>query len=224
MNTWLKGISAIFAIIVALALGLPWGLYWFGASALPRELVPTSRTYPVELRQMYWHALDGEGEIRIRRLSPVVVAWSFARLPNSSRSADLQALANTARIRTLPSVADAQATRRISSEIAYEIRISREWTPTQIVDTALAETWLGRGAKGMDAAAPVYFGAPLSRLTVQEQLSLLALSQAPSFLDPSCRHERFAERYRFMAGRLGMSTDHAAVNAALARLQPITCP
>ncbi len=226
MNAWLKGIFTIFASIVTLTLGLPWGLYWYGASALPRELVPTHRAYPAELRKMYWHALGGEGDIRIRRLNPHAVAWSFARSSHDSshsKTADLQALAATARIRSLPFVSDTRATRRISSEIAYEIRISREWTPAQVIDTALAETWLGRGAIGMDAAAPAYFGAPLSQLTAQEQLSLLTLAKAPSFFDPSCRRDRFSDRYRFMAGRLGISSDRAAVDTALARLQPTTC-
>lgn len=226
MNAWLKGTFAILAIIATLLLGLPWGLYWYGASALPRELVPTNRAYPAELRHMYWRTLGGNGDIRIRRLNPIAVAWSFARLsrhPSRYAAADLQALANTARIRSFPLAADTRTTRRILSEITYEIRISREWNPAQVVDTALAETWLGRGAKGMDAAAPVYFGAPLSQLTSQEQLSLLILSKAPSSFDPSCRRNRFAERYRFMAGLLGVSADRAAVDTALARLQPIPC-
>lgn len=226
MNAWLKGIFTIFAVIAALVLALPWGLYWYGASALPRELVPANRTYSTELRQMYWRLLGGEGDIRIRRLNPVTVAVSFVRMshdPGSNAAADLQALANTSRVRSFPLATGANATRRISSEIAYEIRISQEWTPEQVIDTTLAETWLGRGATGMDAAAPAYFNAPLSQLTEQEQLSLLILSKAPSFFDPSCRRERFAARYRFLAARLGMEASPAAVETALARLRSITC-
>jgi hypothetical protein len=230
MSTGLKWLCIAVAIPVVVVLATIYGAYWYGASALPATIKPSDHEYPAELRRMYWQAMGGNGDIRIRRLNPLTMAWNMFRMVEDTSDGrmqpsppDLQALTTVSRI-LLSKITPAPSTaRRHLAEIAMVIRVSREWDPKQILDTSLAEQWFGRGAHGLDQAARTYFGIEANELSPEESLALLAIERGPSYYDPTCRRERFVKRYRFLANRVGMPAGEAAIARATSRLHAIDC-
>ena len=94
----------------------------------------------------------------------------------------------------------------------------------RMVDTILAESTFGRGAKGIEQAALAWYGRPLDDLVPEERLLLITLMKGPSHYDPVCRPERFAQRYPWAAKRAGFADAGSALRAALARMRPSACP
>ena len=230
MSTGLKWLCVAVAIPALVVLAAIYGAYWYGASALPATIKPSDHEYPAELRRMYWQSMGGIGDTRIRRLDPLTMAWTMFRMVEDAGDGrikptppDMQALTNVARIR-IPGVEPGLPTiRRSLAEIALMIRISREWSGKQVVDTVLAEQWFGRGARGFDQASNAYFGVDANKLSPGEALSLLVIERGPSSFDPTCRRERFFERYNFLAKRVDLPAGDDAIGRATARLRTTEC-
>jgi len=230
MSTGLKWLCVAVAIPVVVVFAAIYSAYWYGTSVLPVEIKPSAREYPAELRQMYWRSMGGTGDIRIRRLNPLTMAWTVFRMVEDARDGrikptppDLQALTNIARIRISGIEPSLPTFRRSLAEIALMIRISREWGEKQVVDTVLAEQWFGRGARGFDQASNAYFGVDANKLSPEEVLSLLVIERGPSSFDPTCRRERFVERYSFLAKRVDLPAGDDAIRRATARLRATEC-
>ncbi len=230
MSTGLKWLCVAVAIPVVIVLAAIYGAYWYGASALPAEIKPGDREYPAGIRRMYWHSLGGAGDIRIRRLNPLTMTWTVFRTVENAGNGriepsppDLQLLTSVARTRISGAGPKLPAFRRSLAEIALVIRTSREWSARQVIDTALAEQWFGRGARGVDEAASTYFGIPTGELSAEEALGLLVLERGPSYFDPTCHRDRFVERYKFLARRVGMPAGDDAIGRATARLRTTEC-
>lgn len=229
-NSWPKWLFIVLLTIAALIVVPIYGFYWYGTSALPRDLLPSPLRFPPELRTLYWRSLGGDPHVEIGELNPVTFSWELAVDAMHASHADhvridaaRQALNLPARLRTSKAVPDLRRMRRHAAEIAYLIRISREWSDAEILDTALAEAWYGRDAHGIDAASEAYFGVPARQLSSEESLALLALLKSPSYYDPACRRERFTERYRHLASMAGMDDSADSANHALSRLIGTTC-
>ncbi len=80
------------------------------------------------------------------------------------------------------------------------VKVSRQWTRDQAVNTILAESWFSGDRSrneviGIEAAAAFYFGVPPAELQPQESLALIALLKGLSWFDPFCNRERFEKRY-----------------------------
>lgn len=231
MSTGTKWLCVAVTVPILVVLAAIYGAYWYGASALPANMEPDAREYPIELRQLYWKSMGGAGDIAIRKLDPLKFSWMMAGVFRSAndghvepRPPDMQVLTSVARIRVSGLGSRLPTIRRMFAEIASMIRISREWSASRVIDTALAELWFGRGARGFDEAARTYFDAGVDELSPEESLGLVALIRGPSYYDPTCRRERFVERYRFLANRVGMPADEAAIARSTSRLRPIDCP
>lgn len=93
-----------------------------------------------------------------------------------------------------------------------------------MVDTVLAESGFGRNARGIEQAAQAWYGRPLADLVPEERVLLIALMKGPSYYDPACRPERFANRYRHLAAKAGGFDADTALPRALARLSMQGCP
>ena len=93
-----------------------------------------------------------------------------------------------------------------------------------MVDTVLAEGGFGRDARGIEQAATAWYGRSLADLAPEERLLLIALMKGPSYFDPVCHPQRFADRYRQVARRAGHPDTDRARRAALARMLPSACP
>ncbi len=69
-------------------------------------------------------------------------------------------------------------------EIRYALALEEKLSKDEILERYLNITYYGAGAYGIGAAAQVYFGKPVSKLTVTESALLAGLLQSPSRYDP----------------------------------------
>ncbi|MGB9378781.1 MAG: transglycosylase domain-containing protein, partial [Mycobacteriales bacterium] len=69
-------------------------------------------------------------------------------------------------------------------EIRYALALEQRLSKEEILERYLNITYYGAGAYGIGAAAQVYFGKPVSKLTLAESALLAGLLQSPSRYDP----------------------------------------
>ena len=96
---------------------------------------------------------------------------------------------------------DKNVTRKLQ-EIFLTLRMERSFTKQEILETYLNVIFFGQRAYGVAAAAEVYFGKPLNRLSVAEAAMLAGLPQAPSRYNPVTSPERASERRRYVLQRM----------------------
>ena len=225
MSAWPKWIVGVVLVPIAALVSLVYSLYWYGASALPQELPRAQHSYSDNVRAMYWASLGGEGPMRVERLDPLKVCWKAYTVIRADTSplrpsASHSLLSGAARSIAFDPDQRLPTPRRIAAEVAAMIRLSNEWRPEQIADYTLDEAWFGRGARGLRAAAPAYFGVPTNQLTRAETIALVGLMKGPSYYDPMRNHERFKKRYVYLASKLGVDPAHIDPERDLARLKP----
>jgi penicillin-binding protein 1A len=87
-------------------------------------------------------------------------------------------------------------------EVFVTLRMERDFTKQQILETYLNVIFFGQRAYGVAAAAEVYFGKPLSELSVAEAAMLAGLPQAPSRYNPVTSPQHATERRRYVLARM----------------------
>ena len=87
-------------------------------------------------------------------------------------------------------------------EIFVTLRMERDFTKQEILETYLNVIFFGQRAYGVAAAAEVYFGKSLSELSVAEAAMLGGLPQAPSRYNPVTSPQRATERRRYVLQRM----------------------
>ncbi len=103
-------------------------------------------------------------------------------------------------------------------EIRIALEIERRLSKDRILELYLNEIFLGQRAYGFAAAAQVYFGKPLARLSLAETAMLAGLPQNPHYANPIVNLERATQRQRLVLERM-RATDvinpaqHAAARA-----------
>lgn len=228
MDGWLKQIVGAALLLIGCFVCFVYGLYWYGATALPQELARAQHSYPDEARAIYWASLGGEGPMQVERLDPLKLIWVvWHRIPGDRRPRplpehDLSSLA--ARQIVFAHVPELRGARWHLAGIAATIRISNERTAAQIADFTLDRGWMGRDAHGLGEAALAYFGVPFEQTTQAERIALIALMRGPSYYDPSRNPERFRSRYAYVAEQFGLSTTEIDLERDLARLKPAARP
>jgi penicillin-binding protein 1A len=70
------------------------------------------------------------------------------------------------------------------NEILLALKIEREFTKSEILELYLNKIYFGKRAYGIAAAAEVYYGKTLDKLTLPEIAMLAGLPQAPSAVNP----------------------------------------
>lgn len=70
------------------------------------------------------------------------------------------------------------------NEILLAIKIDNQLSKDKIMELYLNKIYLGKRAYGVEAAARVYFGKPLSQLTLPEIAVIAGLPKAPSTINP----------------------------------------
>ena len=83
-------------------------------------------------------------------------------------------------------------------ELFVTVKLDRQYSKDQILEWYLNTIYFGRGAYGVQAAAQVYFGKPLSRLTVAEGAVLASSIRSPALYDPQTHPEAAKDRWRFV--------------------------
>ncbi len=96
---------------------------------------------------------------------------------------------------------DKNITRKLQ-EIFLTLRMEHSFTKQEILETYLNVIFFGQRAYGVAAAAEVYFGKPLNRLSVAEAAMLGGLPQAPSRFNPVSSPQRAAERRAYVLQRM----------------------
>lgn len=222
----LRAISALLLLVVVLC----FGVYAWGARFVPDDIPASSYRTPDSIREQYL-AVEADGATGMRKLDPVtfwidffVSTRQFPERPSPEKILLHQAV-RVAQFKH--SRARTQGHRHLAS-IALAVKVSRQWTRDQAVDTILAESWFSadrswKDVIGIETAAEFYFGVPLAELQPQESLALIALLKGPSWFDPFCNPELFEKRYAHVAGKLGKTGSEWSPAAALSRLQPIGC-
>jgi len=119
-------------------------------------------------------------------------------------------------------------TRKIK-EIFLALRIEHELSKPEILALYLNKIYLGQRAYGVGAAAQIYYGVPVSDLTLAQMAVLAGLPKAPSRSNPVTNPERARTRRDYVLGRmraLGFITEaeyHRALAAPIgARLHTTT--
>ncbi len=87
-------------------------------------------------------------------------------------------------------------------EILLALRIERELDKDTILELYLNKIYLGQRAYGVRAAAEVYYGVPLSDLTLAQQAMIAGLPKAPSASNPLADPQRALQRRTYVLGRM----------------------
>ena len=96
-------------------------------------------------------------------------------------------------------------------ELFVTVKLDRQYSKDQILEWYLNTIYFGRGAYGIQAAAQVYFGKPVSKLSLAEGAVLAASIRSPALYDPQAHPEAAKDRWRFVLngmvamGKLGES-------------------
>ncbi len=217
----LRAISALLLLVVVLC----FGVYAWSARFVPDDIPASSYRAPDSIQDQYL-AVEADGATSLRRLNPVTFWIDFfistRQFPEPPPPEEML-LHRAMRIAQFKhSRARTQGEHHLAS-IALAVKVSRQWTRDQAVNTILAESGFRKDVIGIEAAAKFYFGVPLAELQPQESLALIALLKGPSWFDPFCNRERFEQRYAQTVEKLGKTGPEWSAAAALSRLRPIGC-
>ena len=95
-----------------------------------------------------------------------------------------------------------RSARRKLSEIFLAFRIESSFSKPEILTLYFNKIFLGQRAYGVAAAAEVYFGKPLSELTLAETATIAGLPQSPSRDNPVTSAERAKARRAYVLRRM----------------------
>lgn len=87
-------------------------------------------------------------------------------------------------------------------EAILSYMLSRAFTKDQILELYLNQTYLGKGAHGVAAAALAYFNKSVEELTIGESAVLASLPKAPSKYNPEKNYERATARRNYVISRM----------------------
>lgn len=87
-------------------------------------------------------------------------------------------------------------------EILLALKIESMLSKDQILELYMNQIFLGQRASGFAAAAQVYFGKPLERITIAEAAMLAGLPKAPSAYNPIANPRRATQRQRYIIERM----------------------
>ncbi|HZB49094.1 MAG TPA: transglycosylase domain-containing protein, partial [Mycobacteriales bacterium] len=107
--------------------------------------------------------------------------------------------------------------KRKFDELFVTVKLDRQYSKDQILEWYLNTIYFGRGAYGVQAAAQVYFGKPVSKLTLAEGAVLAASIRSPAFYDPQAHPAEAKERWRFVLNGMVEMDKLAAAEAAAAK-------
>ncbi|MTI92527.1 MAG: penicillin-binding protein 1A [Pseudomonas stutzeri] len=104
------------------------------------------------------------------------------------------------------------------NEILLALQIERELSKNEILELYVNKIYLGNRAYGIEAAAQVYYGKPISELSAAQLAMIAGLPKAPSAFNPLVNPARSKERRDWILGRMYRlgSLDESSYRQALA--------
>ena len=109
-------------------------------------------------------------------------------------------------------------------EVLLALEIERKLSKNQILELYLNQIFLGRRAYGFAAAAQIYYGKPIQKLTLAESAMLAGLPKAPSAFNPVVNPRRAKLRQEYVLGRmlkLGVITEPQYRRAILENMRVV---
>ena len=91
---------------------------------------------------------------------------------------------------------------RKAKEAVLAVRMERELTKHEILESYLNTVYFGQGAYGVSAAARRFFDKPLEEITLPEAALLAGMISSPQAFDPVRAPESAAERRQHVLGRM----------------------
>lgn len=119
-------------------------------------------------------------------------------------------------------LSDQKSLNRKIDEFLLGIKLYHHYSKAQILDLYLNTVYFGQGAKGIRAAAKVYFNTTPSHLTLNEATLLAGLPQSPSQYDPYIHPQAAQVRRDQVIDAMERYHDLTAQRAAQLRRQPIS--
>ena len=88
------------------------------------------------------------------------------------------------------------------NEILLALKIEREFTKDEILELYVNKIFLGQRAYGVGAAAQVYYGRPVTELTLPQLAMIAGLPKAPSRFNPVANPEQAVVRRNYVLRRM----------------------
>ena len=88
------------------------------------------------------------------------------------------------------------------NEILLALKIEREFTKDEILELYVNKIFLGHRAYGVGAAAQVYYGVPVTELTLPQLAMIAGLPKAPSRFNPVANPEQAVVRRNYVLRRM----------------------
>ena len=88
------------------------------------------------------------------------------------------------------------------NEILLALKIEREFTKEEILELYVNKIFLGHRAYGVGAAAQVYYGLPVTELTLPQLAMIAGLPKAPSRFNPVVNPKQAAVRRNYVLRRM----------------------
>ena len=88
------------------------------------------------------------------------------------------------------------------NEILLALKIEREFTKDEILELYVNKIFLGQRAYGVGAAAQVYYGRPVTELTLPQLAMIAGLPKAPSRFNPVANPEQAVVRRTYVLRRM----------------------
>jgi penicillin-binding protein 1A len=150
-------------------------------AGIDRTLTPISRMPPHLIRAVV--ATEDADFFRHGGLDPSAIAraaWTDLRTGSLSQggSTITQQL-----VKNVLTGSERSISRKVREAI-LAVKLEREWTKDEILETYLNTVYMGHGAYGVEAAARTYFGVGTPGLTLRRSALLAGLIAAPSARDP----------------------------------------
>lgn len=118
-------------------------------------------------------------------------------------------------------LSDQKTLSRKIKQIILAVELERRYTKAEILDEYLNLNYLGQGAYGVDSAAQVYFGKPISQLDLAQSALLAGLFQLPTANDPYTNPKGALERRHEVLDRMVTEKYITASQAATADQEPL---
>ena len=108
------------------------------------------------------------------------------------------------------------------NEILLALKIEREFTKDEILELYVNKIFLGQRAYGVGAAAQVYYGVPVTELTLPQLAMIAGLPKAPSRFNPVANPKQAVVRRNYVLRRM-LELDYIAQDEHdAARDAPVT--
>lgn len=108
------------------------------------------------------------------------------------------------------------------NEMLLAFKIEANLSKDQILQLYINQIYLGQRAYGFAAAAQIYFGKPLERLTLAEYAMLAGLPKAPSRFNPIVNPVRARQRQQYILRRMRDLNMINSTQLVQAEKQPLT--